>query len=153
MRKMNLLLGPFLVLILSVATRGAGAQAATEYGLAAGSSAKSVSSAGTALNRKLNQSVSGTVSHLSTTTVVHTTPSSGSKLTSTSAKNGQHTAGAHTVSKKASVDGAAAATQGTPLGGGFTVVGAENASRAPRAVTHASGASQSGITVVGAEPH
>jgi len=149
MKKTNLILGLFLVLILCAAPRGAGAQAATEYGLAAGSSATSVSGAGTTLNRKLDQAVNGTISHGGAVTVVHNTQASGSKVKSTNGQSAAATA-THRVTKKTSVDGSGPAAQGAAQSG-FTIVGAEKTSSESRGVAHTS-ASQSGFTVVGAEP-
>src|SRR5215472_14901408 len=117
---MKLLSALFLVSILCAAPRRASAQAATEYGLAAGSSATSVSGVGTMLNRKLDQATSGKTSHGGTTTIVHTTRPSASNVRSANTKTGQGATASNRGPKQASAD---AAHKVPP--GGFTIVGGE----------------------------
>jgi hypothetical protein len=136
MKKTSLLSGAFLALMIGVTPQGARAQAATEYGLAAGSSATSVSGVGKALNQKLNvHQTANMASHSSAT--VHHTQASGSKPRSTNRSP-----------KQASGSGTAEAVPQS----GLVVVGADHPSGSASTGTHTLGSSQSGLTVVGAEP-
>ncbi len=142
MKNASQLLSAFLILILYAAPHGASAQAATEYGLASGSSAASVSGVGKNLNHKL----ANTVSHSSAT--VHTVQPSGSKQRTVNSRSGATT----TTNRLPKQAGAVVppAAKGVPAGG-FVVVGAEAASGSAPAA-HPVGSSQSGLTVVGGEP-
>ncbi|WP_263366601.1 septal ring lytic transglycosylase RlpA family protein [Edaphobacter bradus] len=92
--KTKLLLGPFVVLILSVTPQGARGQAAAEYGLTSASSATSTSSLAKVYSHALDKTVSGKIDHIDhpgAKTVVHNTPSAGSKAKATNKQNGRST--------------------------------------------------------------